>query len=97
MIRSGLVCFNSGMPEYHLHTGEGLRVIEKFIRFKEEFKDDPQVVVGVQELQYYETNWSAYRVVAHSITRTGFTIRVETWGNAKIDGIVATWLAYYEE
>ncbi|BCZ47254.1 hypothetical protein psyc5s11_33210 [Clostridium gelidum] len=98
MIRSGSVAFNPGIPGYHLNNGDGtLRAVEQYVKFKKEFTEVPEVVAGIREVQATITPTLYYRIYVHSITKSGFVLRAETWDRSKIDGIVADWLAYDNE
>jgi hypothetical protein len=52
------------------------------------------VVVGLIRFDIEKVANSRLDVATHSVTKTGFTIRLSTWADTKIWSVNCSWFAY---
>lgn len=79
--------------EDHDWTRTPLQNTRKII-FKRAYHAAPTVVVWLSVLDFgNKANWRI-KTFATYITTTGFTIHIDTWGDTKLFGAMASWVAY---
>lgn len=74
-------------------TGSGNREHRHYVRFRQSFRDNPSVHIGLTmwDIERGENQRVDLRV--EDITATGFTIVFSTWGATHIARARADWLA----
>ena len=95
-MKSGSFVFNSETPGYMLHSGDGLRSIEKDIVFDKPFDSKPKVRMAITMLDSKNESQTRYSVGAIAVTREGFTIKASVWNDTKFNAIAGNWFAEAE-
>ncbi|KAG8883703.1 hypothetical protein FRB97_006014 [Tulasnella sp. 331] len=66
----------------------------RFITFAKPFAEPPKIVLWLKELDIDKThNWRV-KTYADGITRTGFMLHIDTWGDTILYTGTATWIAH---
>lgn len=82
---------------YTLHANEGKRLIEYEITFVKPFEKKPKVVVSTTLLDAVKSTQIRYSIRATGISRDGFVLLAEVWGDTQLNSIGGNWLAHTEE
>ncbi|MDR3627857.1 MAG: H-type lectin domain-containing protein [Ignavibacteriaceae bacterium] len=93
-IQSNNFSVGSSTANYTLDKNTGDRSITIEVTFDKPFDKKPTVVLSVTHLDADTKTTVRYDVVASSVSRDGFTIKISTWSETKIFGIGGSWIAY---
>jgi len=96
MVLSGNWGASSETKSYTLNQNTGDRTITIEINFLKPFKVKPNVVVGISSIDVDKSTAVRYAVKSISVSRDGFTVEVETWGDTKINSVTGFWVAHAE-
>jgi len=95
--QSGGFYLDANTSGYNLTNGSGLRSFSYEVKFNPPFKGVPTVFVGVQLIDKTDGSPIRYSLEPYMVTRDGFSVKVATWGDTKINAIAGSWMASYEE
>jgi hypothetical protein len=95
-MQSGTWSVNQSIPGYSLDNNNGDRSITLDINFTEPFTKKPKIILTITQLDSDKDVNLRYRPEAISISRDGFTLKVNTWADSKIFSLSGNWLAYVE-
>lgn len=82
---------------YTLHTNQGKRLVEYEINFPKPFDKRPKVVVMPSLLDAEKATQIRYNIRATGVSRDGFVLLAEVWGDTQLNSIGGFWLAHTEE
>ena len=74
-------------------TGHGDRESRHLIKFKEAFREAPNVMVSISMWDIDHKHNARADISAEKITTTGFHLVFRTWGDTRVARIRAEWLA----
>jgi hypothetical protein len=95
-ILSGKFSGNSQSSGYTLDKGSGERSYSIEVNFLKPFEARPNVALSVTQIDAEKGANLRYSIDAISVSRDGFTVKILTWGDAKIFGISGYWIAHSE-
>ncbi len=95
-IQSGSWSVNQSVPGYSLDKNNGERSVTIEIRFEKPFISKPQIFLTATQVDANKEANLRYKIEAISISRDGFTMKVNTWADSKIFSISGCWLAKSE-
>jgi hypothetical protein len=82
---------------YTLHANQGKRIVEYEINFPKPFEKKPKVVVMPSLLDAERSTQVRYNIRATGVSRDGFVLLAEVWGDTQLNSIGGFWLAHTEE
>ncbi|MBM4171718.1 MAG: hypothetical protein FJ214_07620 [Ignavibacteria bacterium] len=82
---------------YTLHSNQGKRMVEYEINFPKPFDKKPKVVVMPSLLDAEKSTQVRYSIRATGVSRDGFVLLAEVWGDTQLNAIGGFWLAHTEE
>jgi len=85
---------NQSLAGYSLDKNNGDRTMTIEIKFEKPFTKKPQIFLSVTQIDSDKNVNLRYNVEAVSVSRDGFTIKVNTWADSKIFSVSGYWLAY---
>jgi hypothetical protein len=79
-----------------LNQGSGMRTHIVFVTFNKTFNETPMVLTSLSALDGAPGKDGSVRVklVADKVTKSGFVIKIQTWGDSRLAGVDGTWIAY---
>jgi H-type lectin domain len=94
-IETGEFTASPNQEGFSLNTGKGDRVYIETIAFDKGFTAPPKVHVFLSgfDAKGDETGAVRVHVSASKVTKTGFTLRVKTWGDGTVGSAWGTWMA----
>jgi hypothetical protein len=94
-IETGEFTASPNQEGFTLNTGKGDRVYIETVAFDKGFTTPPTVHVFLSgfDAKGDETGNVRIFVSATKVTKTGFTLRVKTWGDGTVGSAWGTWLA----
>lgn len=95
-MQTGSWSVSPSLADYSLHDNNGERSMTIEIKFKDSFKQKPNVFLSATQIDADKETNVRYSVEAISISRDGFTLKVKTWADSKIFSISGNWLAHTE-
>jgi hypothetical protein len=95
--QSGQWQSKAGDAGYNLDSNNGARSTIVEISFSKPYDVKPKVMVSVSQLDADKGFNSRYNVEVLSVSRDGFTIKIQTWADTKIFSIGGYWLAYTDK
>ena len=97
-VQSGSFFYSAAESKaYTLHANEGKRLVEYEITFAKPFDKKPKVVVSTTLLDAVKSTQIRYSIRATGISRDGFVLLAEVWGDTQLNSIGGNWLAHTEE
>lgn len=93
-IQSGIWSVSPSLSNYSLDSNNGERSMTIEIRFKDSFKQKPNVFLSVSQIDADKETNVRYNVEAISVSRDGFTLKIKTWADSKIFSISGSWIAH---
>ena len=97
-IQSGTFSYSAAESKaYSLHANEGKRLVEYEIKFEKPFNKKPKVVISTTMLDAVKSGQLHYSIRATNISREGFVLVAEVWGDTQLNAIGGNWLAHTEE
>jgi hypothetical protein len=88
---------NQSLAAYSLDKNDGERSMTIDIDFETPFKEKPQIILSITQIDSDKESNVRVIVEAISISRDGFTIKVSTWADSKLFSISGYWLATTEK
>ena len=95
-ILTGTWSVTKTLPAYSLDQNNGERSMTIIINFEKPVSSIPKVILSVTQIDANKSTNIRYNVDAISISRDGFSLKVNTWADSKIFSISGNWLAYTE-
>jgi|GEM_PF-1529069 len=94
-IETGEFTASPNQEGFSLNTGKGDRVYIETVAFDKGFTAPPKVHVFLSgvDAKGDETGTVRVHVSASKVTKTGFTLRVKTWGESFVGSAWGTWMA----
>lgn len=92
-IQSGVWSVSPSLADYSLDSNNGERSMIIEIRFKNPFRQKPNIFISVSQIDSDKQTNVRYNVEAISVSRDGFTLKVKTWADSKIFSLSGYWLA----
>ncbi|MFZ1518397.1 MAG: H-type lectin domain-containing protein [Ignavibacteriaceae bacterium] len=92
-IQSGVWSVSPSLADYSLDTNNGERSMIIEIRFKNPFRQKPNIFISVSQIDSDKETNVRYNVETISVSRDGFTLKVKTWADSKIFSLSGYWLA----
>jgi len=92
-IQSGIWSVSPSLADYSLDSNNGERSMIIEIRFKNPFRQKPNIFISVSQIDSDKQTNVRYNVEAISVSRDGFTLKVKTWADSKIFSLSGYWLA----
>ena len=74
-----------------INSGRGLRYVSGAIEFNPPFRSPPEVAISVAAWNIPRN--ARVRAVVVEVDESGFSYRIETWGDTVVHSIEATWIA----
>lgn len=97
-VQSGSFFYSASESKaYTLHANEGKRLVEYEITFTKPFEKKPKVVVSTTLLDAVKSTQIRYSIRATGVSRDGFVLLAEVWGDTQLNAIGGNWLAHTEE
>jgi hypothetical protein len=96
VVQSGRWGTSVDVSGYNLHANSGDRTMTIEINFKNPFEVKPDIILSVTRIDADKNTNQRYNVEVMSVSRDGFTIKVNTWSDSKIFSISGYWLAHAE-
>lgn len=96
-MQSGKFSANAEVQAYSLHKGNGDRGITIEVNYEKPFDKKPKVFISVVSIDADGNFNVRYNVDQASVSRDGFTLKINTWGDSKVYGITGYWLAFTED
>jgi hypothetical protein len=94
--KSGNWSVNQSIAAYSLDKNNGDRSMTLEIKFDEPFQNIPHILLSISQLDADKDSNIRYKAEAFSISRDGFTLKVQTWSDSRIFSISGYWLAISE-
>jgi len=95
-IQSGSWSVNQTVQGYSLDNNNGERSLALDIHFEKPFTAKPKIILSITQLDASSEVNLRYKLEAISVSRDGFTLKVNTWSDSKIFSLSGNWLAYTE-
>ncbi|KAK3108387.1 hypothetical protein FSP39_006847, partial [Pinctada imbricata] len=67
--------------------------VERNIKFPSKFEEEPVIAVGIRYMDAAQDTNVRVNAKATGVTKSGFTLRLETWSNTKLYCLGANWMA----
>lgn len=97
-VQSGSFFYSSTESKsFTLHANEGKRLVEYEITFAKPFDKKPKVIVSTTLLDAVKSTQIRYSIRATGVSRDGFVLLAEVWGDTQLSAIGGNWLAHTEE
>lgn len=82
---------------FTLHTNQGKRSVEIEVNFNKPFDKKPKVVLMPSLIDAERSTQVRYNLKTVGVSRDGFTLMVEVWGDTQFNSIGEFWIAHTEE
>ncbi len=97
-VQSGTFFYSKEKNEnYTLNANQGRRSVEYEITFNKPFDKKPKVVVMTTLLDAERATQVRYNITAKGVSRDGFVLFAEVWGDTQFNAIGGYWMAHTEE
>lgn len=96
VVQSGRWGTSVDVSGYNLNANSGDRTMTIEVNFKNPFDVKPEIILSVTRIDAGNNTNQRYNVEVMSVSRDGFTIKVNTWSDSKIFSISGYWLAHAE-
>ncbi len=96
-VQSGNYFYTKDSPNYTLHANQGKRLVEYEITFLKPFDKKPKVVIMPSLMDAERATQVRYSIRASGVSRDGFVLLAEVWGDTQLNSIGGFWLAHTEE
>jgi len=97
VIQSGNYFYTKDSPNYTLNANAGKRIVEYEITFSKPFDKKPGVIIMPTLIDAESGTQIRYSLRATGISRDGFVLLAEVWGDTKLNSIGGCWLASAEQ
>ncbi|MFA7421805.1 MAG: H-type lectin domain-containing protein [Melioribacteraceae bacterium] len=96
-VQSGNFFYTKDSQNYTLHANQGKRIVEYEINFTKPFDKKPKVIIMPSLLDAEKATQVRYSIRASGVSRDGFVLIAEVWGDTQLASIGGFWLAHTEE
>jgi hypothetical protein len=96
-VQSGTYFYDKNVKGYTLHENQGKRLVEYEISFTKPFEKKPKVVIMPSLMDAQQATQIRYNIRATGVSRDGFVLLAEVWGDTQLNAIGGFWLAHTEE
>ncbi len=96
-VQSGTFFYDKTAKGYTLHENQGKRTVDFEINFTKPFDKKPKVVIMPSLIDAERATQVRYNISAKGISRDGFVLQAEVWGDTQFNAIGGFWLAHTEE
>ncbi len=96
-VQSGNFFYSKDSKNYTLNTNQGKRIVEYEISFTKPFDKKPKVVIMPSLIDAEKATQIRYSIRASGVSRDGFVLIAEVWGDTQLNSIGGFWLAHTEE
>lgn len=96
-VQSGTFFYSKDSQNYTLHTNQGKRMVEYEINFPKPFEKKPKVVLMPSLIDAEKATQVRYSIKASGVSRDGFVLLAEVWGDTQLNALGGFWLAHTEE
>jgi hypothetical protein len=93
-IESGVFDVNTNTKGYTLDKNSGDRIFTLEVRFNNPFETIPNVVVGLNKMEFDKNTNARVDVQATAVSRDGFVLRIKTWGDTRVLVLGGSWVAH---
>lgn len=97
VVQSGNFFYSKDSPNYTLHANQGKRIVEYEITFTKPFDKKPKVVIMPSLIDAEKATQIRYSIRATGVSRDGFVLLAEVWGDTQLNSVGGFWLAHTEE
>lgn len=95
MIQTGMVLYSTEAPDWNLDTGTGERSFRTpDVSINQPFDAAPNVVLAVAGVDCSQATNLRLALEAYDIEPGEFSIRIKTWDDTLIYGVLVTWIAH---
>lgn len=94
--KSGSWSVNQSIAAYSLDKNNGDRSMTLEIEFDKPFQKKPHILISISQLDADKDSNIRYKAEAISISKDGFTLKVQTWSDSRIFSVSGYWLAVTE-
>jgi hypothetical protein len=96
-VQSGTYFYDKNNKNYTLGENQGKRLVEYEINFNKPFDKKPKVVIMPSLMDAERATQVRYNIRATGVSRDGFVLLAEVWGDTQLNAIGGFWLAHTEE
>jgi hypothetical protein len=96
VVQSGTYFYSKESPNYTLNANQGKRIVEYEITFAKPFEKKPNVIIMPSLIDAESATQIRYNIRASGVSRDGFVLLAEVWGDTKFNSIGGFWLASAE-
>ena len=96
-VQSGTFFYSKDSPNYTLHANQGKRIVEYEVNFNKPFDKKPKVIIMPSLIDAERATQVRYNIRATGVSRDGFVLLAEVWGDTQLNSIGGFWLAHTEE
>ncbi len=96
-VQSGSFYYSKDNANYTLHANQGKRLVEYEITFPKPFEKKPKVIIMPSLVDAEKATQVRYNIRATGVSRDGFVLLAEVWGDTQFHSIGGFWLAHTEE
>lgn len=96
-VQSGTFFYSKDSPNYTLHTNQGKRIVEYEVNFNKPFDKKPKVIIMPSLIDAERATQIRYNIRATGVSRDGFVLLAEVWGDTQFNSIGGFWLAHTED
>ena len=97
IVQSGSYFYSKDSQNYTLHENAGKRIVEYEITFNKPFDKKPSVIIMPSLIDAESATQIRYNIRASGISRDGFVLLAEVWGDTRLNSIGGFWLASSEK
>ena len=97
VVQSGTFYYTKDSPNYTLNANQGKRMVEYEVNFNRPFDKTPKVVIMPSLIDAEKSTQIRYNLKASGISRDGFVLLVEVWGDTQFNSIGGFWVAHTED
>lgn len=96
-VQSGTYFYSKDNQNYTLHANTGKRMVEYEITFPKPFDKKPKVILMPSLIDAEKSTQIRYNLKATGVSRDGFVLLAEVWGDTQFNALGGYWLAHTEE
>ena len=97
VVQSGTFFYSKDSKNYTLSANQGKRSVEYEINFNKPFDKKPKVVIMPSLLDAEKATQVRYNIRATGVSRDGFVLVAEVWGDTQLNSVGGFWLAHTED
>lgn len=93
-IESGVFDVSTSTKGYSLDKNSGDRIFTLEVRFNTPFETIPDVICGLNKMEFDKETNARVDVQATAVSRDGFVLRIKTWGDTRVLVLGGSWIAH---